>query len=85
MTYLSMCLLCELPEITESPEIRAYACLPMSCCVFSHLLWNLQKSERMLACPFVFLFKCLNLQKQGHNVYLCVCLLFNVLFLIWAE
>jgi len=27
--------------------------------------------------PFEFLLKCLNLQKQ-HNVYSCVCLLFNV-------
>jgi len=34
-----------------------------------------------------FLLKCLNLQKQGHNVYSCVCLLFNAwtFFLLYAQ
>jgi hypothetical protein len=40
----------------------------------------------MFACPFVFLFKCLNLQKQGHNItHLCAyCLMcgFSFSFLL---
>jgi len=59
----------------------------MYCCVFSHYCANLkkimllahyrtslQKQGRMFACPFVFLFKCVNLQNKGIT--------FNVLFLL---
>jgi hypothetical protein len=36
----------------------------------------------MFACPFVFLFKCLNLQKQGHNIthWCAYCLMYGFSF-----
>jgi len=66
---------------TPKTRLLTYLSMCLLCVKLFIVRTSRNKGFRLFA-HLCFFFKCLNLKKQGHNVYSFVCLLFNVWILI---